>query len=321
MRTTALALALVLTAPTALAQPRRRPVRPPRRPVPTQPSPPPTYVPPEPPRPIPSLHTSDPGDPFSGNAPPPSPPPSTSPPAETPDRPNALDLAVSARMFSRDLTYRENVGPARPYALGLAPAVRVDLAWHPGAHFTAGAGALFGLAAQFETAFALTSTDRGGARYETSAWSAFAALRVRLPIAVKDLDVAALAGWRLQSFTVRDESGSALATVPDMDVHALHFGVAARIPLPTRLALTLDAAYLHGLALGAFGDRFPGTSTMGVQASAGIAVRLPYHLEVRAGFEMRLWMHTLGAPPNVRVSAAYADDLYLGGSVGLALRL
>lgn len=224
-------------------------------------------------------------------------------------------------MFARSLSYQENVGPARPYSLGLAPALRVDLAWHPGAHVTRGAGSWFGVAAQYETAFALTSTDRDGTRYETSAWSAFAALRVRAPIAVKDLDLALLVGWRLQSFRVRDGSGGVVATVPDMDVHALHVGLTARIPLLRRLALTLDAAYLHGLALGAFEDRFPGTTTAGVQAGAGLAVRLPYHLEVRAAFEMRLWMHSLGAPPNVRESASYADDLYLGGSLGLALRL
>jgi len=120
---------------------------------------------------------------------------------------------------------------------------------------------------------------------------------------------------------VRDESGRALAAVPDMDVHALHVGVSARIPLPARLALTVDAAYLHGLAQGAFGDRFPGTSTAGVQAGAGLAVRLPLNLEVRAAFEMRLWLHDLGAPANVRVASSSAEDLYLGGHLGLALRL
>lgn len=129
------------------------------------------------------------------------------------------------------------------------------------------------VAAQYELSVGLQSTDSSGARYETIAWSALAALRVRLPIEVEGLNVAALVGWRMQSFQVRSDRGATLNTVPDLDAQALHVGVAARIPLARPIALTLDVAYLHGLDLGAIGQRFPASSTLGVQATAGLALR------------------------------------------------
>ncbi|MFO0624405.1 MAG: hypothetical protein U0325_02220 [Polyangiales bacterium] len=235
--------------------------------------------------------------------------------------PNALDLAVSGRVFARELSYAGPVAPARPYVVDAAPAVRVDLAWHPAAHVTRGAATWFGLAGQYEMVVGLQSTDSSGARYTTAAWSAMAGLRVRFPIEVEGLDLAALVGWRMQSFHVRNDRGAALTAAPDLDVQALQLGVAARIPLATPIALTLDAAYLHGLDLGAMGQRFPGSSTAGVLATAGLAVRIAWKLEFRAAFEMRLWAHALGRPAGAVDAARTAEDRYLGGTFGLALRL
>jgi hypothetical protein len=148
-----------------------------------------------------------------------------------------------------------------------------------------------------------------------------AGLRVRFPIDIAGLDLAALVGWRLQSFQVRNDRGAAISAVPDLDVQALQLGVAARIPLATPLALTLDAAYLHGLDLGAMGQRFPGSSTAGVLATAGLALRIVWKLELRAAFEMRLWAHTLGRPAGAVDAPRSAEDRYLGGTFGLAVRL
>lgn len=306
-------LALSLCPAAVVAQPRRAPPRrAPRRPPPrTAPEP----LPPEPPPPPPPL-VSRPLEPPPEPPPPPPPPP----PAEAP-RPNALDLAVSGRAFARELSYSGPVSPARPYVLDAAPSVRVDLAWHPAAHVTRGAATWFGLAAQYEMALGLQSTDSSGTRYTTAAWTAMAGLRVRFPIDVPGLDLAALLGWRMQSFQVRNDRGAALSAVPDLDVQALQLGVAARIPLATPLALTLDAAYLHGLDLGAMGQRFPGSSTAGVLATAGLALRLVWKLELRAAFEMRLWAHTLGRPAGAADAARSAEDRYLGGTFGLAVRL
>lgn len=170
-------------------------------------------------------------------------------------------------------------------------------------------------------AVGLESADSAGVRYQTSAWSAFAALRVRFPIEVEGLDVALLVGWRMQSFQVRSEAGATPSGVADMDLSALHFGVAARIPVVERLALSLDAAYLYGLDQGALGAQFPSTSTAGLQAGVGLAVRVVSKLEVRAGFELRLWSHSLGRPAGAVEADRSAEDRYLGGSLGLALRL
>jgi hypothetical protein len=308
-------LALSLVPSAVVAQPRRAPPRrvPQRPPVRTAPDP----LPPEPPPPPPAL-VSRPLEPPP-EAPPP--PPAPAPSREEPLRPNALDLAVSGRAFARELSYSGPVSPARPYVLDAAPSVRVDLAWHPAAHVTRGAATWFGLAGQYEMALGLQSTDSAGARYSTAAWSAMAGLRVRFPIEVPGLDLAALVGWRMQSFQVRNQRGAALSAVPDLDVQALQLGVTARIPLATPLALTLDAAYLHGFDLGAMGQRFPGSSTAGVLATAGLALRIVWKLELRAAFEMRLWAHTLGRPTGGVDAPRSAEDRYLGGTFGLAVRL
>lgn len=236
-------------------------------------------------------------------------------------RPNALDLALSGRVFARELSLSGPVSPTRPYSLDAAPSARIDVAWHPASHFTRGPATWFGIAAQYELAFGLQSTDSAGVRYDTSAWSALAALRVRFPIEVEGLDVALLVGWRIQSFQVRSDTGATPNSVPDTDLQALHLGVAARVPLATPLALTLDAAYLHGLDQGDLGARYPGTSTAGVQVSAGLALRLVWRLELRAAFEMRLWSHSLGRPTGAADAERSAEDRYLGGTFGLAVRL
>jgi hypothetical protein len=73
------------------------------------------------------------------------------------DRPSPLLLELGIAGFSRVLEYRENIDRLPRYEIALPPAVRGTIVWYPGAHFSSGVAAHFGLRLHGQYAFGLSS--------------------------------------------------------------------------------------------------------------------------------------------------------------------
>jgi hypothetical protein len=307
------ACVLVLVSSLGLAQPRRPRPRPRVRPVtvvqnvPSPVAPPPTYEP-------------------VVQRPPPVVPMATVPiavsqePHEETPLPPALDVALGVRGFQRQLSYHQDLyGNFRPYDLTLAPAIVGSLAWYPAAHFTGGWLSGFGLLAEGDYAFALSSQDASGTVYPTQSFGLLGALQYRVPLGASEVSVSV--GYGMQTFSVETPTTPADTGVPALEYQYVRGAVATRIALSSRVAITAHGAYLHVLGTGELSDRFfPRSNVGGVEASLGLAFKLTTSFEIRALLNGRRYFFAMNPEPGDPWVVGGAVDQYLSGSLMFAFR-
>ncbi len=98
------------------------------------------------------------------------------------ERPAAVDIEVDFRVVHRTFRYNEDLrGDLRDYTLSVGPGVGIKFQYYPGAHFTAGVGAQFGVDFEWERLFNIDSTRADGQTFPTDSQQFLIGLRWRYP--------------------------------------------------------------------------------------------------------------------------------------------
>ncbi|HET6332247.1 MAG TPA: hypothetical protein VFG30_03505, partial [Polyangiales bacterium] len=113
---------------------------------------------------------------------------------------NALDINLGARFGTRNFAYNDPLPGLRKYGMSLSPNLRLAVRWYPVAHFDDGALSNIGLDLRGEVLVGVTSKNRAGQKFETSAHSFGVGLRGRIPF--RTFEVGAVVGYGVHAFSL-----------------------------------------------------------------------------------------------------------------------
>lgn len=239
---------------------------------------------------------------------------------------NALDINFGARFGTRNFAYNDPLPGLRKYGMSLSPNLRLQLRWYPVAHFSGGWMSNIGLDLRGEMLVGVTSKNRAGQKFETSAHSIGVGVRGRLPF--RTLELGAVLGYGVHAFSLEGTS-KADPDVPDAGYGFLRAGLDMRWAFFEPLYLGVQAAYLLGLSHGEIESRqwFPHTSGDGVEADIAFGMSFSKILGVEAAFSLQRYFMSFDPQPRdpgVRGPgrvAGGAIDQYVSGRVAMVLRL
>ena len=237
----------------------------------------------------------------------------------------ALALNVGARFGTRAFQYSDPMPGLRDYNLKVSPNLSLRVQWFPVAHFAGGVMSNFGLDLRGEMLVGVTSVNRTGQKFSTSAASFGVGLRARLPL--EPVELGAIVGYGRHSFALEETSLSD-PDVPDVGYGFLRTGLDFRVQLDP-VWLQAQAAYLVGLSHGEIADApwFPHTSGDGMELEVGIGYSLSSILGLELTFAMQRYFMAFDPElddPGVRGPrrvAGGAVDQYLSSRVGMVIRL
>lgn len=244
-------------------------------------------------------------------------------------RPAAVDVELDFRLVHRTFTYNDDLrGDLRDYTLNIGPGVGTKLQYFPGAHFTAGVGAQFGIDFAWEYLFKFDSTRADGEKFPTESQQFLIGLRWRYPTGRWEPFVVADYGVHKFEFGV---SGPAMpgedntAGIPGVKYEFVRIGGGVRVEIgkKERFILAMDAAFRGVFSLGGIGTSlwFPEAKGGGMDAMLMLGYALPKGFEIRIGGDYRrYWLDLNPVPPDPPYVAGGALDQYWGASLGVAWR-
>jgi hypothetical protein len=239
---------------------------------------------------------------------------------------NALDINIGARFGTRSFAYSDPFPGLRKYGMSLSPNLRLAVRWYPVAHFNDSALSNIGLDLRGELLVGVTSKNRSGQKFETSAHSLGVGVRGRLPF--RTFEFGAVVGYGVHAFSL-DSTSKADPDVPDASYGFLRAGLDARWTFYDPLYASVQAAYLFGLSHGEIEDRvwFPHTSGDGVEAELALGGLISRSIGVEAAFGLQRYFMSFDPEPRdpgVRGPgrvAGGAIDQYISARVAMVIRL
>ena len=237
-----------------------------------------------------------------------------------PEGPARVDVEAGALLLGRHLAYTDDVLHALDtFDLGAAPGLYARASVFPGAFTRSRVAAMFGVYGGVEAMLNADSVDARGAVRPLHAYAGNAGLRVRLPFANPDVGVEV--GWFTQRFTVGPTSPRDDGGIPDLALQGVSAGLAGRVNLGARWAVTARASYLAVLSAGdARRVYFPRETLAGIVVAAGFVVRLPASLEARVEVEYRRIFTSMHPEVGDAFVAGGALDQFLAVRLGIAFR-
>jgi hypothetical protein len=232
-----------------------------------------------------------------------------------------VEVGVGAAFFTRNLSYVDDLfGALRPYQLGGAPALRLSVAWYPGAHFSRGTLSHVGLEARASYALGLSSRNAAGVEFPTRALSYEASLRGRLPAGRHAFGLAV--GYGRDLFDIQP-AGAAQAGVPAVAYGYARGGLDAQLWLTESIGVKARAGWRQLLSTGGFQTTawFPRQRGAGIDAALAGTLAVAEGLEVELGAELRRYFFALEPEPGDANVAGGALDQYLVGTLGLSWAL
>jgi hypothetical protein len=224
------------------------------------------------------------------------------------ERPTAVDIEIDFRLVNRNFGYEDDLrGDLRDYTLGIAPGVGTKFQYYPGAHFTAGVGAQFGIDFEWERLFNFDSTRIDG-RWE--------------PSIVIDYGVHSFR-FGVSGPAVPGEDNT--AGIPSVKYEFARIGAGFRVGIgkKERFIVGANAAFRGVFSVGGIGTAqwFPEAKANGMDAGLMLGYALPLGFEIRIGGDYRrYWFDLNPVPPDPPYVAGGALDQYWGASIGVAWR-
>ena len=245
------------------------------------------------------------------------------------DRPAAVDIEVDFRLIHRNFRYNDDLrGDLRDYKLKIGPGVATKFQYYPGAHFTAGVGAQFGIDFEWDRLFNFDSERADGEKFPTESQQFLVGLRWRYPTGRWEPGV--VLDWGVHTFRF-GVSGPAVpgedntAGVPSVKYEFVRFGGGFRVALGKKdnFIITTNIAFRGVYSVGGIGTNvwFPEAKANGMDALLMFGFGLPLGFEIRLGVDYRrYWFDLNPVPPDPPYVAGGALDQYLGLSIGVAWR-
>ncbi len=243
--------------------------------------------------------------------------------------PAAVDIEADFRIVRRTLEYNDDLdGDLRNYELKAGPGVALKFQYFPGAHFTDGLGAQFGIDFEWERVFKFDSKRDDGASFPTQSQQFLIGLRWRYPTGRWEPFVVADYGVHNFEFGV---SGPPVpgedntAGVPGVRYEFFRIGGGFRVALGKNDTFILGANIaLRGVfRVGGIGTYawFPEAKANGMDLGLVFGFALPLGFEIRIGGDYRrYWFDLNPVAPDPPYVAGGALDQYLAGTIGFAWR-
>lgn len=241
------------------------------------------------------------------------------------DRLAAVDVEFDFVFVHRKLSWNDDlIGNLREYSLGFGPGVQLKFQYFPGAHFTSGVGAQFGIDFEWERLFNFDSTRDDGLQFPTEAQQFLVGLRWRYPVGRWEPTIIADYGVQKFEFGV---TGPPVMTagIPGVKYEFYRLGAGFRVGLgqDESFIVTFNAAFRGLLSAGGIESSqwFPEAKGNGMDALIMFGYALPKGFEVRLGIDYRrYWFDLNPVPPDPPFVAGGALDQYWGLSIGAAWR-
>ncbi|MEA2696373.1 MAG: hypothetical protein QOI66_644 [Myxococcales bacterium] len=230
-----------------------------------------------------------------------------------------LELGVGGRVFSRSMTFSENISQIPAYRLDRATAITIDMAFHPFAlvestrdDWIAG----IGITGNVTYAMGIT-TEMAGAdgRARTEVHGYELGLRYRAPLGIVDL--IPRAAYLAETFAANVGS-----VAPDVDYRVLRAGLGISLALSRQAFMRASGDYLDVLSAGRLNDadRFPRAVTRGVDVSLGAGYAFADNVEAWVAVALRRYGYDMKSQQGDRLIAGGALDEYMSMTMGLTYR-
>ena len=245
------------------------------------------------------------------------------------DRPAAVDIELDFRVVHRTFRYNEDLrGDLRDYTLKAGPGVGIKFQYYPGAHFTAGVGAQFGIDFEWERLFKIDSTRADGQTFPTDSQQFLIGLRWRYPKGRWEPSLVIDYGVHNFSFglsgpPVPGEDNT--AGIPSVKYEFVRLGGGFRVAIGNKeiFILAANIAFRGVFSVGGIGTSlwFPEAKANGMDALLVMGFALPKGFEIRLSGDYRRYGFDLNpVPPDPPYVAGGALDQYWGGALGVAWR-
>lgn len=230
-----------------------------------------------------------------------------------------LELAVGGRIFSRSMSFADNINRVPGYRLDRATAITVDVAFHPFALGDAtrkSRAAGLGLTGSAKYALGIgteVSGADGRSRAEVHGYEV--GLRYRAPVGIVDLIPHV-------DYAVETFIANVADVAPDVGYHMVRMGLGTRLAISRQISLRFAADYLHVMSAGPLTDagRFPRATAQGMDLGVGGGYGITDTLEIQASVGMRRYGFDMHARPGDTPLAGGAIDEYVFTTVGVAYR-
>ncbi len=251
------------------------------------------------------------------------------------DLPAAVDIEIDFRIVHRTFGYKDVLsGDLRDYKLKAGPGVGIKFQYYPGAHFTAGVGAQFGIDFEWERLFNFDSTrvvDAASGEqqsFPTEAQQFLIGLRWRYPTGRWEPFV--VVGYGVHRFSfglsgppVPGEDNT--AGVPSVKYEFVRVGGGFRVEIGKKKLFILAAsiAFRGTFSVGPIGTSlwFPEAKANGMDALLMMGFALGKGFEIRLSGDYRRYGFDLNpVPGEAPYVAGGALDQYFGGALGVAWR-
>lgn len=249
------------------------------------------------------------------------------------DLPAAVDIEIDFRVVHRTFNYNDDLrGDLRDYKLTAGPGVGIKFQYYPGAHFTAGVGAQFGIDFEWERLFKIDSTrlDATGQEqsFPTESQQFLIGLRWRYPKGRWEPSIVLGYGVHRFSFGLSGPpvpNQDNTAGVPSVKYEFVRLGGGFRVAIGKKELFILAAsiAFRGTFSVGPIGTNlwFPEAKANGMDALLMMGFALPKGFEIRLSGDYRRYGFDLNpVPGEAPYVAGGALDQYFGGAVGVAWR-
>lgn len=234
----------------------------------------------------------------------------------------AVLASVGFRGLSRSFNYSGNPSSnLSTLSMGLAPAVAVDAAWFPGAHFTSGALAHLGMFLQADFVFGLAARQ-DQARFGAHAERYRGGAQVRFPIA-RAFELDLHAGYLSHGFNI--DATSATGNTPRPNIAGVTYagprgGLGMKINPTDKFSIELHGAFTFVAFKGELGSEkfFPNATGFGFDVAGALAYLIAPNLQLRASVDYASYLLTLNPAVGATFQAENANDSYFGGTLALA---
>lgn len=233
-----------------------------------------------------------------------------------------LEVSIGVNYLTRSLSYKDDLFKAlRPYSLSGAPALRIEAAWYPAAHFTKTFARNIGLDLIADYTPAIDSGNAAGTKFPTKTSSLEGGLVGRWPFGPHE--VALHLGGGRHSFEVRASDRGVRSNVPAVDYVFLRLGLDARFAITDLLSVRAQAGWRRIFSAGDIHSQtwFPGAKLAGIDGSVVAGYEIFPQIEVQLGIEARRYYYVLEPEPGDTYIVGGAVDQYFIGRAGVAFYL
>ncbi len=233
-----------------------------------------------------------------------------------------FSITADLLLFSRQFSYNDDLFNAlREYNLELGPALHLEAAWFPLAHFMGGTPSKIGMDFTALSGLALNSGNAAGSSFPTQfrGWSAGLRYREKLG----GVELSGRLAYGSQSFRIEAaDINTPAPEIPSVDYTYMHLGVVGRSKLLGPISARGHAAWLPLMGMGQLqtDDWFPRITGGGAEASLRLLYQYNKDIEFSVGVLWRYFYFSMNPEPGDPWVAGGGFDRYWGGTIGATWR-